>query len=391
MTVKSLTDLVKSSFSEWSEDKVPRLAAALAFYTMLSIAPLVAIILKIVGAIFGDKAANGELQGYVEQWAGPQGAKAIGEMINQAHNQPKSGTIATVISVVVLLMSASGVFGELQDSMNTIWEVKPKPNRGIMGIIKDRFFSITLVLGTAFLLMVSLVISAGLSGISKHVMASQSFIWNAVNFIVSLAVITVLFALIFKYLPDVKTQWRYVWVGAVITAVLFTIGKFGLGWYLGRKGAVSVYGAAGSLVALLIWVYYSAQILFFGAEFTQVYARQHLGHEVPPAENAVPVTEEQRAQQGMPRKRDVDAAAREGRLPKPVVKVTAGVSKTTAVAALVGGYVAGKMMKRPKVVYPAAEVAPWRRSVQGLPTRAHKRWMRERARVIREVAERNAG
>jgi membrane protein len=204
-------------------------------------------------------------------------------------------------------------------------------------------------------------------------------------------VITVLFALIFKYLPDVKTQWRHVWIGAVLTAVLFTIGKFGLGWYLGRKGAVSVYGAAGSLVALLIWVYYSAQILFFGAEFTQVYARQHLGQDVPAAENAVPVTEEQRAQEGMPRKKDVEDAARETRLPKPVVKVTAGVSKTTAVAALVGGYVAGKMMKRPKVVYPAAEVAPWRKIAVGLPTRARRRWMRERARVIREVAERNGG
>jgi hypothetical protein len=174
--------------------------------------------------------------------------------------------------------------------MNEIFDVKPRPNRGFMATIKDRFFSMTLVLGVAFLLLVSLIVSTVLSSISHKLMPSQSIIWQIVNFVVSIAIITTLFALIFKYLPDVNVAWKPVWVGAIATGILFTIGKWGLGLYLGKASTVSAYGAMGSLVALLLWVYYSSQIVFFGAELTQVYAKS-IGEEITPKRNAIPIEE----------------------------------------------------------------------------------------------------
>ncbi len=283
---------IKESGREFSEDKVPRLSAALAFYTMLSLAPLLIILLKIVSFFMRNKdGAQKAVTGYVTSVSSPQTAEAIAEIFKQDAAQPSRGTLATIVSLIILLLSASGVFGELQTSMNEIFDVKPRPNRGIMGMIKDRFFSMTLVLGVAFLLLVSLVVSAVLAGISHKLMPGASFLWQAVTFIVDIAIITTLIALIFKYLPDVRVAWKPVWVGAAITAVLFTIGKFGLGWYLGKGSTVSAYGAMGSLVALLLWVYYSSMIVFFGAELTQVYARQH-GFEIIPKANAMPMDEE---------------------------------------------------------------------------------------------------
>jgi membrane protein len=302
--------LIKETFSEWSEDKVPRLAAALAYYTAFALAPLLLIAITVAGFFFGREAASNQIAQQLAGLIGPSAAESINTMIESAGANKSGGIIASVIGIATLLFAASGVFGELQDSLNTIWEVQPKPDQGIMATIKQRFFSFAMVLGVGFLLLVSLVLSAVLGALGGMVggeQADQSLIWKAINFVVSFGVITLLFALIYKYLPDVKIQWRDVWIGAMATALLFTIGKAALGWYLGRPGTTSTYGAAGSFVALLLWVYYSAQILFFGAEFTQVYAKSY-GSQIEPAENAVPMTAEARAQQGIPHSEQLEHA-----------------------------------------------------------------------------------
>jgi membrane protein len=296
--------LLGQTFSEWSEDKVPQLGAALAFYSALSIAPLLVIALGVAAMFFGEDAARGELDNQIQSMVGEEGGKAIQDMVANA-NKPTTGTIATVLSVITLLFAASGVFGQLQDSLNTIWEVKPKPGRGIFGMLRDRFLSLAMVMGIAFLLLVSLLVSAVLATLGTvldRLPESLHWLSQGVNLVVSVGVITVLFAMMFKFLPDVKMAWRDVWLGAFITAVLFTLGKFAIGLYLGHSTMASSYGVAGSFVVLLVWVYYSAQILFLGAEFTQVYANR-FGSRIRPAENAVPLTAEARAQQGRPKKR----------------------------------------------------------------------------------------
>ena len=294
--------LLKATASEWSEDKVPRLGAALAFYSVLSLAPLLLIAIAVASLVFGEKAATGQLENQIQQMVGKEGAEAIQEMLKNAH-KPGSGPIAALIGFATLLLAASGVFGQLQDSMNTIWEVQPKPGRGVLGFLKDRFFSFTMVLGTGFLLLTSLVLTAtvaatfqllsGLSPALKPALALGDLVASAV-------VVILLFALIYKLLPDAKIAWRDVWVGAGLTTVLFLIGKAGIGLYLGRSSYGSGYGAAGSLVVLLVWIYYSSQILFFGAEFTQVYANRY-GSQIRPARDAEPVTDRMRAQQGIPK------------------------------------------------------------------------------------------
>lgn len=307
MNDTSPVQLVKDTFSEWSEDKVPRLAAALAYYTAFALAPLLLIAIAVAGLVFGREAATNQIGQQLAGLLGPSAAESVNTMVAAAGANQGGGLLASIIGVVTLLFAASGVFGELQDSLNTIWEVQPRPDQGLMATIKQRFFSFAMVLGVGFLLLVSLVLSAALGalgGIVPSDQANQSLIWKAINFVVSFGVTTLLFALIYKVLPDVKIQWRDVWIGALVTALLFTLGKAAIGWYLGRPGTTSTYGAAGSFVALLLWVYYSAQILFFGAEFTQVYAKTY-GSQIEPAENAVPVTEETRAQQGIPHREQV--------------------------------------------------------------------------------------
>jgi membrane protein len=297
---KSVLALVKQTISEAGDDKVPRLAAALSYYTLLSLSPLLVLTVAVVGLVFGDQAARGQIAAQLQQVFGPEAGEAIQTMVANA-KEPGSGVLGTIFGVVVLLFGASGVFGELQDSMNTIWEVAPKPGRGILGVVRDRFLSFTMVLGVAFMLLVSLVISAALSALGNWLseFVGVEWLWQGVNFIVSLGMITVLFALLFKVVPDVKIRWRDVWMGAAVTAALFTIGKFLIGLYVGKAGVASPYGAAGSLVVIVVWVFYSAHILFIGAEFTQVYARA-LGAPIAPARGAIAVTEEARAQQGMP-------------------------------------------------------------------------------------------
>ena len=298
---KSWWQLLKQTASEWSEDKAPRLGAALAYYTALSISPLAILSLRIASTVFGDEAARGEIERQARHMVGDDGARAIQAMVESA-NQPGKGTVAAIVGIATLLFGASGVFGQLQDSLNTIWEVQPKPGRGIVGFLKDRVFSFTMVMGCAFLLLVSLAVTTILTAATNY--ASQwtgglPFVAGALNTVVSLVVITLIFALLFKVVPDAEISWRDVWIGAALTAILFTIGKFALGQYLVRSSIASSYGVAGSLIVLLVWVYYTSQIVFFGAEFTQVYANQH-GRRIEPSPNAMPVTQAQRDQQGMP-------------------------------------------------------------------------------------------
>ncbi len=304
MNAKAIVGLLKETWTEWQEDKASRLAAALAYYTAFSIAPLIIIAIAIAAVVFGEEAAQGGIEDQLRGLLGPQGANAVEEIIKNS-DKPKEGSIATIISVVILLFGASGVFGQLQDSLNTIWEVAPKPDRGIMGFIKDRFLSFTMVLGIGFLLLVSLVLSAVLATLSNflgHLIPGLTFLWSILNFLISFGVITVLFALIYRVLPDAKIAWGDVWIGSIITALLFTIGKSLIGLYLGNSSVGSTYGAAGSFVVLLLWVNYSAQILFFGAEFTQVYANKY-GSRIVPTSNAEFVTDKARANQGIPRRR----------------------------------------------------------------------------------------
>lgn len=292
MKAKDAWQLTKETFSEWIEDKAPRKSAALAYYTIFSIAPILIIAIAIASLVFGKEAAQGQINEQIRGILGQTGAKAIEEML--AHNQSQgTGIFATLIGLGVLLFGATGVFAELHDSMNNIWEVKPKPSSGIMSTIKERFLSFTMVLGVGFLLLVSLAVSAALAAFGSYlsgIMPGMTVIAHALNLVVSFGVVTLLFAMIYKVLPDAEISWRDVWIGAAGTAVLFVIGKFLIGLYLGQSSVSSSYGAAGALVIVLLWVYYAAQILFLGAEFTQVYARRYGSRIVGAGEETFPQT-----------------------------------------------------------------------------------------------------
>jgi len=297
--VKTVFGLFKQTFSKWSDDKVPRLGAALAYYTVFSIAPLIVIVIAIAGFWFGKQQAHDQIFDQIAGLLGEKGAQAISSML-QAADKPNEGLVATILGVLTLILGATGVFIQLQDALNTIWEVKPKPGRGVWNFIRQRILSLAMVFGIGFLLLVSLILSAAISAAGKWfegMMPGGEELWHVINFVVSFLLIALLFSLMFKYLPDVKIAWRDVWLGGALTALLFTIGKFALGMYLGRSSVSSAYGAAGSLVILLLWVYYSAQILFFGAEFTQVYARR-FDKELEPAENAMWAPGQKAAQPG---------------------------------------------------------------------------------------------
>lgn len=285
-----IRDMIKETFSEWSDDKASRLAAALSYYTIFSIAPLLIIAIGVAGLVFGHEAAMNQLMGQIRGMVGEDGAQVIQTILQNA-SKTTSGIVATVVGGVTLLIGASGAFGQLQDSLNTIWEVKPKKGRGVKGMVRDRFLSFSMVLFIGFLLLVSLLLTAVLAGIGKYLsdlLPMSAAVLQAMNFGVSLTVTAILFALIFKVLPDAIVRWRDVWVGALVTALLFSLGRFLIGLYLGRASIGSAYGAAGSLVVLLLWVYYSAQILFLGAEFTQVYAKR-FGEAIVPKPNAEPL------------------------------------------------------------------------------------------------------
>ncbi len=277
MQAKQVISLLKETYTKWSDHQAPRLGASVAFYSILSFAPLLVLVTAVIALVFGHESAQGALINEARQLIGDRGAETVDTLLKNAQ-KPASGLFASVVAFVTLLFGASGVFTELRDALNLMWDAKPDTASGFMGVIKQRLFSFGMVLSVGFLLLVSLILSAGLAYIGRsfgHAVPMPPFILQAINFAVSFVVIAVLFALLFKYVPAVKISWRDVLVGAVGTALLFTIGKLLLGLYLGKASVGSTYGAAGSLVAVVVWIYYSAQIFFFGAEFTHVYAEEH--------------------------------------------------------------------------------------------------------------------
>lgn len=273
---KAIYQLLKSTYFEWSKDKAPRMGAALAYYTIFSIAPLLVIAIAIAGFVFGREAVEGRITYEIQGLVGVESARAVQTMIQSAH-KPAHGIVATLFGVVILLVGASGVFTEMQDALNTIWKADTTSKTGVWNMCKYRFLSFGMVLGIGFLLLVSLLLSAALTAVATY---ASSFLpippaaIHAIDFLFSVFFIAVLMALIFKLVPDVKIVWGDVWVGAALTSLLFTTGKFLIGFYVGKSITMSAYGAAGSVVIILAWIYCSAQILYFGAEFTHVYSEK---------------------------------------------------------------------------------------------------------------------
>jgi membrane protein len=286
---KTAWSMTRQTFGEWSNDKGGRLGAALSYYTVFSLAPLLLVVLSIAGLAFGRQAAEGSLFGQLAGLVGPDAAQLIQAAVAKAHHT-KGGVLGTVIGVVVLLAGATGVVIELQDALDTVWKVKPKPNRGVWGVVRTRLLSVAMILSLGFLLLVSLVVSAALSALSgwlHAVFGNITILGWVIDAVVALGVISTLIALIYKILPDAKVAWRDVWVGAIATAILFMIGKYLIGLYIGKASVGSAFGAAGSLAVLLVWIYYSAQIVLLGAEFTRVYANR-FGEKVRPSRQAIP-------------------------------------------------------------------------------------------------------
>jgi membrane protein len=275
MNTKQILALVKATFSSWVDDYAQSMGAALAYYTMFSIAPLLLIVISIAGLIFGADAARGEIASQLQSLMGEQGAQAVQGLL-QSVSKPAQSATATVVGVVLLLIGATTVFAELQDALDRIWRA-PERDRstGIWGLIRSRLLSFGMILGIGFLLTVSLVFSAAVAVLGKWwgpLFAGWEALAHVVNFLISFALTTAVFAMIYKIMPRVHIRWHDVWIGAVVTALLFTIGKFLIGLYIGKSGVTSGFGAAGSLVVVLVWVYYSAQIFLLGAEFTWVYS-----------------------------------------------------------------------------------------------------------------------
>jgi membrane protein len=278
--MKNMISLLKETASKWSAHQAPRLGASVAFYSLLSFAPLLILLVTVAGLVFDPQTTQRTLIDQARATIGDRGADTVQALLKSAQ-KPSSGIVASVIAFVTLLFGASGVFSELRDALNTIWETQPQGDAGIKGLLKDRLFSFGMVLSVGFLLLVFLIVSAALSFLGKYfgqMIPVPVPVLEIVNFLLSLVVIAALFALMFKYVPAASINWHDVTIGAVGTAILFTIGKFLLGFYLGKASVGSSYGAAGSLVAVIVWIYYSAQIFFFGAEFTHVYAYHHDPH-----------------------------------------------------------------------------------------------------------------
>jgi membrane protein len=279
MTFKDLWELLQETWNAWSTHRAPRAGAALAYYTIFSLAPLLVIVIAVAALVFGQEAAQGKIVTEIQGVVGVESARAIQAMLDKAR-APAAGLFATVLSLMTLLIGATGVVSELKDTLNTIWHVQPAPDSGLLSTLKAYLMSLVFVLGIGFLLLVSLVVSAvlsALSGFFSHLFPSPWLIhvWQMVNLVLSLGVITVLFAMLYRFLPDTEVSWRDVWIGAGITALLFAISQFFIGLYLGKSSIGSAYGPAGSLVLLLAWVYYASLVFLFGAEFAAVYAHSY--------------------------------------------------------------------------------------------------------------------
>jgi len=290
--LRTAWSMTRQTFSEWSNDKGGRLGAALSYYTVFSLAPLLLVVISVAGLVFGRQAAEGSLFEQLAGLVGSDAARLIQSAVAKAH-QTKGGVLGTGIGILVLLAGATGVVIELQDALDTVWKVRPRPNRGIWGVVRTRLLSVAMILTLGFLLLVSLVVNAALAALSGWLRAAFGNIavvsW-VIYAVVALTVISTLIALIYKILPDAKVAWRDVWVGALATAILFMIGKYLIGLYIGKASVGSAFGAAGSLAVLLVWIYYSAQIVLLGAEFTRVYANR-FGAKVRPSPQAVPAQE----------------------------------------------------------------------------------------------------
>jgi membrane protein len=288
---KAAWQLVKLTFVEWWGDNTFELAAALAFYTIFSIAPVLLIAVGVASFFLAPETATNRIVDEMKNLVGPQGARAVRQVIESSRGFGK-GIWAVSVGIVMLIVGATAVFGQLQAALNHIWDVKSKPDRSVIGsLLVDRLRSFSIALCVGFLLLVSLVISAVISALQDYMnnwLPGMPWFWETANVVASFVVIAILFAMIYKFLPDVLISWTDVWIGAAVTALLFTGGKYLIGIYLGHTATASAFGAAGSLVVLLFWVYYSSLIVFFGAEFTQVYARRY-GSKIRPQSHAVRV------------------------------------------------------------------------------------------------------
>jgi membrane protein len=277
MAPRAFVSLVKATLQDWSDDKVPRAAAALAYYAVFSLAPLLLIAIGIAGIVFGREQAQTQILAQATSLVGEKGAQAIEMMMGAKSLGQQTGIISTVIGAIALLIGAAGVLAQLKDTLNTVWDVKAPKTGGLRYFLKTYFMNIALVFATGFLLLVSLIIAAAVGAATDTAhdwLAGPDVLWFGLDAAFGLAMTTVVFALIFKYVPDADVRWRDVWLGALVTSVLFTAGRIALGAYLGREGGDSAYGAAGSILALLAWVYYAAQLVLFGAEFTHADAER---------------------------------------------------------------------------------------------------------------------
>ena len=332
IAVKSLWPLIKESVAQWSEDYAPSMGAALAYYTIFSIAPLLVIAIAVAGFVFGADAARGEIFAQLRGLVGDEGAVAIQGLVKSASETGK-GTFAAVAGVVTLLLGATTVFGELQSDLDRIWDAPKSDESGIRGLLRGRLLSFGMILGIGFLLLVSLVLSAALAALARFWdswFEGWELVLQAVNFVVSFVIVTGLFALIYKLLPRVKIGWMDVWVGAIVTSLLFSVGKLLIGLYLGKSGIASGFGAAGSLVIVLLWVYYSSQIFLLGAEFTKTYAYRHgtrAAEAKPERKGAAPASSDRETPHD-----DSDSAppggnARSGPPPKGLVPMDQGAAR----------------------------------------------------------------
>ncbi len=281
---KEIFSMLKATYNEWNEDEPFRQSAVIAYYSIFSLPALLIVIINVVGMIYGEEAVQGQISTQIEGMVGAEAAQQVEEMIAST-SQMDNNFLAIVIGVGTLLFGATGVFYQLQQSLNKVWEVELKPGAGYAKLAIDRATSLGVVLAIGFLLLVSLLVTTALSALNnwlaQQLPDAMLYVFQLLNFLVPLAVITLLFALIYKVLPDVHISWKAVWVGAVVTAVLFSIGKSLIGFYFGQSNPASAFGAAGSLILILLWVNYSALIFLFGAEFTQVYARRY-GERIEP-------------------------------------------------------------------------------------------------------------
>ncbi|KAF1049866.1 YihY/virulence factor BrkB family protein [Xylophilus sp.] len=273
-----LLDLARKSVIAWIDDYAPSMGAAISYYTAFSIAPLLVIVIAVAGAVFGDEAVRGSLQSQISGLVGHEGAAAIQGLVASA-SEPREGAIAGTTSIVLLLVGATTVLGELQSALDRIWHVpeKDKPS-GLWGLLRARFLSFSLILALAFLLMASLAVSAGIAAVGSwfgDFVPGSEVLLQLVNTVISLCISCLLFAVIYKLMPSVEIAWRDVWIGAAVTALLFEFGKFLIGLYMGKAGVGSSYAAAGALAVILIWVYYAAQVFLLGAEFTKIFAAEH--------------------------------------------------------------------------------------------------------------------